>query len=124
MSDPLAGVTDEQLATFVEHQVQGRPITVHVSRSTERRLRRYLASIDRYSLDGREQDEPIDASDSSLAMAIISTCTNGLQEAESEDGVWTTLDGSDHPLPRAVRAPVMMRVKFCWRAARDMWRSS
>jgi hypothetical protein len=112
-------VTDAQLAEFFEHQVQSRPITVDVSRSTERRLRRYLASIDRY-----EQDEPIDASDSSLAIAIISTCDAGLREAESEDRVWTGIDGADHPLPRAVRAPVMMRAKFCWRAARNMWRST
>lgn len=118
-ADPLADVTDEQLAEFFVHQVQSRPITVDVSRSTERRLRRYLASVDR-----EEPHDPIGSSDSALALAIISACDSGLREAESEDGVWTTLDGSEHPLPRTVRAPVMMRVKFAWRAARDMWRSS
>lgn len=114
-ADPLPGVTDAHL----EHQVQSRPITVDVSRSTERRLRRYLASVGR----GGAHD-PSGSSDSALALAIISACDNGLREAETKDRVWTTLDGSDHPLPRTVRAPVMMRVRFCWRAARDVWRST
>ena len=119
-ADPLAGVTDAQLAQFFEHQVQSRPITVDGSRST-RPARSTLPRVDRPI---RVRDDPIGQSDSALALAIISACDSGLREAESEDGVWTTLDGSEHPLPRTVRAPVMMRAKFCWRAARDMWRST
>lgn len=117
--DRFASVTDQQLVDFFEHQIQSRRIMVNMSRAMERRLRRSLAAVNRET-----PDDPFDSSDGSLAIAIIAACDRGLQDAETDDGVWAGIDGTERPLPRRVRAPIIRRAKFSWRAARNMWRST
>lgn len=118
-TDPLAGVSDERLAMFVREQLPSRPLTVQISRANERRLRRSLVTVNRDL-----PDDPIAFDDEGLGHALMGAADGGLRMAEEEDGVWTDLDGRAYDLPRPVRAPVMMRLKFAWRAASSAWRAS
>jgi hypothetical protein len=100
--------------------IDGRPLTVHLSRAVERRLR---ANIARYNRE--VPSDPMDAScDEDLAIVLAACAERGLHAGESDERVWTDVAGREHPLPRTVRAPWRMRVRFAWRAAVTSWRST
>lgn len=100
--------------------VYGRPIQVHMSFATERRLR---ANIARFNED--VPDDPLDpGSDDDLAIVLGACAERGLRAGESDARVWTNAAGRERPLPRTVRSPWRLRLRFAWRAAVTTWRAT
>lgn len=109
-----------RLTMLVDHQIQGRPIAVHLSRAMERRLIRHGESVNRDL-----PDDPLNLNhDGDLAIILLGCADEGLRAGESEDGVWSALDGRSYDLPRPVRAPWRMRLGIAARAAVTAWRAS
>jgi hypothetical protein len=109
-----------RLRELVEHQVRGRLIAVHLSRSMERRLVRHGESVNRDM-----PDDPLNLShDADLAIILLGAADEGLRAGETDDGVWSALDGRSYHLPRPVRAPWRMRLGIAAKAAITAWRAS
>lgn len=100
--------------------IEGRDITVYLSRAHERRLQ---ANIARFNEDVPE--DPMDPNeDADLAVALVATSDRGLREGESDAGVWTDPAGREHSLPRRVRSRWDRRLRFAWRSAVTTWRAT
>jgi hypothetical protein len=97
-----------------------RRLELWISLADERRLR---ASIARFN--EQVPDDPLDpTSDEDLAIAFSGCALRGLDAGESDDGVWADLDGTLRALPRRVRSPWWLRLRFAWRSAVRTWRST
>lgn len=109
--------TDAQILDLLE-VIHSRPITVHLDRAHERRLR---ASLGRGYAQG---DVPDGSDDHELEIALLAASDRGLRDGETDAGVWTDVAGRECPLPRRVRSPWRRRARFAWQAARTSWRAS
>ena len=112
---------DERVVLFLKHQViDRRDLIVSVNAADERRL---VAFIERFNAD--TPDDPMNPGhDDDLAVALMGAADRGMHDDEDDCGIWTHLDGRAFPLPRPVRAPVLMRARIALRAAHGAWRSS
>lgn len=112
-------MTDDKYAQFLD-SLPTRELVISIDRGTERRLRRVL---DNYA--AFEVDDLIDPnSDVELELTLMAEVVQGLNVAEAEDGVWSTLDGKCHPLPRHRRCSLRMRARLALKAAKTSWRST
>ena len=110
---------DERMALFLAEALPYRLLQVAVSRADERRLDRYIEAVSREL--GEEHGQ---VTDDDLAIALMAAASRGLDESESEDGVWSDTAGRCAPLPRPVRSPWWRRLKFARQAAVRAWRST
>ncbi|MCA1571687.1 MAG: hypothetical protein LC798_15515 [Chloroflexi bacterium] len=62
--------------------------------------------------------------DSDLAIVFAGAALRGLGDGEDDDGVWSDTDGRLYYLPRRVRSPWHLRMKFAWRAAKTTWKAT
>ena len=109
--------TDAQILDLLA-VIQSRPITVHLDRAHERRLR---ASLTRGYAQG---DEPDGSDTHELEIALLAASDRGLCDGESDAGVWSDVAGRECPLPRRARSPWRRRARYAWQAARTSWRAS
>jgi hypothetical protein len=107
--------TVAQLAPFLD-AVEGRNLTVHVSRAHERRLRANHERCD--------EDCSGEATDADLEIALLATSDRGLYAGESDAGVWTSPDGREWLLPRRSRCGLRLRLRVAVRAAVTAWRAA
>ncbi len=113
-------VLEDRLGLYLLDAMPHRVLSVAISHADERRLRRYIEAINR-EIGGA----PIDPDDEfELGRTLVEAAALGLEEAESEDGVWSDLTGRCLPLPRPSRASWRHRLAFAWRAACMTWRAS
>lgn len=111
---------DERLMALMADALPYRELAVSISRADERRLARHIVSINHAC-----PDDPLSPHDDcDLALALMGCALTGLSDGEEEDGVWSDVDGRCFDLPRRVRAPWTLRLRFAVRAAVRVWRAS
>lgn len=113
-------VVDERLMSFLIDALPYRELVVSISRADERRLARLIAA-----LNDDEPEAPLSPFDSvDLAVAFTMCALDGLSADEERAGVWAHRDGFTYDLPRPVRMPWRIRLRYAWRAARRTWRAT
>lgn len=90
--------------------IDGRPLTITLTKATERRV---LAYIDRIN----EMDPGLIAGigDAAIAESLDANIDHGLSESEREAGLWATMDG--RLVPRA-KWSWRVRLKYARKALR------